>query len=80
MPIESSSIFSSDLVLEQSFVYWKESDEVHFWESVICTMKILCHNVWFQKISRPPPQRELEIPGGWGGQAQEIPEGRGVGQ
>lgn len=34
MPIESSSIFSSDLVLEQSFVYWKESDEDHFWESV----------------------------------------------
>ena len=26
------------------------------------------HNVWFQKISRPPPRRELEIPGGWGGQ------------
>ena len=25
-------------------------------------------NVWFQKISRPPPWRELEIPGGWGGQ------------
>ena len=24
-------------------------------------------NVWFQKISRPPPQRELEIPGGVGG-------------
>ena len=24
--------------------------------------------VWFQKISRPPPRRELEIPGGWGGQ------------
>ena len=36
--------------------------------------------VWFQKISRPPPRRELEIPGGWGGsEAQEIPEGRGVG-
>ena len=34
MPIESSSIFSSDLVLEQSFVYGKESDEDHFWESV----------------------------------------------
>ena len=36
--------------------------------------------VWFQKISRPPPRRELEIPGGWGGsEAQEIPKGRGVG-
>ena len=23
-------------------------------------------NAWFQKISIPPPQRELEIPGGWG--------------
>jgi len=23
-------------------------------------------NVWFQKISIPPPQRELEIPRGWG--------------
>ena len=22
----------------------------------------------FQKISRPPPRRELEIPGRWGGQ------------
>ena len=22
--------------------------------------------LWFQKISRPPPRRELEIPGGWG--------------
>ena len=37
-------------------------------------------NVWFQKISRPPPRRELEIPGGVGGsEAQEIPEGTGVG-
>ena len=25
-------------------------------------------NVWFQKMSRPPPRRELELPGGWGGQ------------
>ena len=25
-------------------------------------------NVWFQKISIPPPRRELEIPEGWGGQ------------
>ena len=24
--------------------------------------------VWFQKISIPPPRRELEIPEGWGGQ------------
>ena len=23
-------------------------------------------NVWFQKISIPPPRRELEIPEGWG--------------
>ena len=38
--------------------------------------------VWFQKISIPPPRRELEIPRGWGGhaEAQEIPEGSGVGQ
>ena len=37
--------------------------------------------VWFQKISRPPPRRELEIPGEWGGgsEAQEIPEGTEVG-
>ena len=35
--------------------------------------------VWFQKISIPPPRRELEIPEGWGGsKAQEIPEGGGV--
>ena len=46
MPIESSSIFSSDLVLEQSLVYWKESDEDHFWESVYY-MQILCHNKKF---------------------------------
>ena len=34
--------------------------------------------VWFQKISIPPPRRELEIPEGLGGgsMAQEIPEGR----
>ena len=25
--------------------------------------------VWFQKISMPPPWRELEIPGGWGDQS-----------
>ena len=39
---------------------------------------------WFQKISRPSPQREMEIPGGLGGgggsEAQEIPEGMEVGQ
>ena len=37
-------------------------------------------NVWFQKISIPPPRRELEIPEGWegGAKAQEIPEGWGV--
>ena len=38
-------------------------------------------NVLFQKISIPPPQRELKIPEGWGeggrgSMAQEIPEGR----
>ena len=26
------------------------------------------HNVWFQKISIPPPRKGLEFPGGWGGQ------------
>ena len=38
--------------------------------------------VWFQKISLPPPWRELEIVRGWGGhaEAQEIPEGSGVGR
>jgi len=36
--------------------------------------------VWFQKISIPPPRRELEIPEGGGGgvKAQENPEERGV--
>jgi len=36
--------------------------------------------VWFQKISIPPPRRELIIPEGWGGgsKAQENPEERGV--
>ena len=33
-----------------------------------------------RKYPDPPPQRELEIPGGVGGsEAQKIPEGRGVG-
>ena len=37
------------------------------------------NNVWFQKISIPPPRRELEIPKGRGGsKTQEIPGGRGV--
>ena len=27
----------------------------------------LLYNVWFQKISIPPPRRELEIPKGGGG-------------
>ena len=39
-------------------------------------------NVWFQKIAIPPPQRESDIPEGWGGggsKTQEIPEGTGVG-
>ena len=34
---------------------------------VNCLFAVLCI-VWFQKITRPPPRRELEIPGGWGGQ------------
>ena len=38
-------------------------------------------NVWFQKISIPPPWRELDIRrGGGGSKTQEIPEGRGVGR
>ena len=28
----------------------------------------ISYNKWFQKISIPPPRRELEIPEGWGGQ------------
>ena len=35
--------------------------------------------MWFQKISRPPPWRELEIPGGWGGQRpRKFQEGGGL--
>ena len=35
--------------------------------------------VWFQKISRPPPRRELEIPGEWGGQRpRKFQKGRGL--
>jgi len=35
--------------------------------------------VWFQKISIPPPRRELEIPEGWGvSKAQENPGESGV--
>ena len=35
--------------------------------------------VWFQKISRPPPRRELEIPGEWGGQRpRKFQMGRGL--
>ena len=37
-------------------------------------------NVWVQKISMPPPRREWEIREGGGSEAQEIPEGRAVGQ
>ena len=33
-----------------------------------CKTECMDYVVWFQKISRPPPQRELEIPGGWGDQ------------
>ena len=33
-----------------------------------CKTECLDYIVWFQKISRPPPRRELEIPGGWGDQ------------
>ena len=36
-------------------------------------------NVWFQKISRPPPWRELEIPGGRGGQrSRKFQRGGGL--
>ena len=35
--------------------------------------------VWFQKISMPPPRRELEIPEGWGGQwPRKFQRGEGV--
>ena len=35
--------------------------------------------VWFQKISIPPPRRELEIPKGLGGsKTQEIETGGGL--
>ena len=35
--------------------------------------------VWFQKISIPPPRRELEIPEGWGGQwLRKFQRGGGV--
>ena len=41
---------------------------------------LFIQNVWFQKISRPPPRRELEIPGGWGGQRpRKFQEEGGVG-
>ena len=36
-------------------------------------------NVCFQKISIPPPRRELEIPEGWGGQSpRKFQRGWGV--
>ena len=34
-------------------------------------------NVWFQKISIPPPRRELEIPKGRGGQRLRKFQGEG---
>ena len=39
-------------------------------------------NVWFQKISLPPPWRELKIPEGWGegSKAQENLEEGGGGE
>ena len=35
-------------------------------------------SVWFQKISRPPPRRELEIPGGWGVRGPGNSRGEGA--
>ena len=37
------------------------------------------HNVWFQKISIPPPWRELEIPKGRGGGVKNLGNSRGEG-
>ena len=40
---------------------------------------LLCEIVRFQKISIPPPRRELEIPEGWGGQwPRKFQRGGGV--
>ena len=64
MPSTSKHKYQCFLILVQSFR--------------ACTFSRI---VWFQEISTPPPWRELKIPGGGGGtEAQEIPEGRGVGQ
>ena len=35
------------------------------------------HNVWFQKISIPPPRKVTGISEGEGGSKREISEGRG---
>jgi len=35
--------------------------------------------VWFQKISIPPPRRELEIPEGWDGGVKSPGKSRGEG-
>ena len=35
-------------------------------QATVKTACTLLHVVWFQKISIPPPRRELEIPEGWG--------------
>jgi len=34
---------------------------------IIIKIIIIYQIAWFQKLSIPPPQRELEIPRGWGG-------------
>ena len=36
-------------------------------DSLCCSIVFVTLIVWFQKISIPPPRRELAIPEGWGG-------------
>jgi len=63
--------------------YCSNTNFTPFLASIIWGLRKFVHflNVWFQKISILPPQRELEIPMGVGGsKSQEIPEERGPGQ
>ena len=66
-PIDLNIIPNSLLIIKYVHVHKvTERSRKHFSE---VTQGI----VWFQKISRPPPLRELEIPGGGGLEDQKIP-------
>ena len=55
------------LVIQKSLLV-SDANKVAKLKNVWLRISKFFANVWFQKISRLPPRRELEIPRGWGGQ------------